>query len=93
MERTDSSSAMMLLQYGGEDSDEDTSFNEQDRQSSSTDKKTPEARRRHSSGKGSDPQSPGRRISEDSVSRQSAGLISDEEVEHHLPDRWEAGFT
>ncbi|XP_076451062.1 uncharacterized protein LOC143286962 [Babylonia areolata] len=91
MERTDSSSAMMsMMQYGQDDSDEDTSFNEpeaQDQPAAKTaEKKSPE-KRRHSSGKDSDPLSPSRRISEDSYGRQSVGMISDEEIDHHVPHR------
>lgn len=81
MERTDSKSAMMLLQY---ESDED---NEQESPVKPTEKKKSPEKRRHSSGKDSETLSPSRRISEDSFGRQTGGFISDEEIDHHLPDR------
>lgn len=90
MDRTDSSSAMMLLQYGGDDSDEDNA-NDQDADSAPTGRKSPEDRKRRSSSKGRETLSPSRRISDESLvgGRHAAGLISDEEGDHHLavPER------
>lgn len=85
MEKTDSSSALLLLQYG--DSDEETSFEEPPL--ATVDSKMPEDRKNRSSSPGLErttPQSPSRRISEESLGKHAAGLISDEETDH-MPDR------
>ncbi|KAK7099079.1 hypothetical protein V1264_003271 [Littorina saxatilis] len=77
----------MLLQYG-EDSDEESSFNEQDGSGTTApDSKSPREKKRQNSTRQSQSLSPSRRISEDSVGKQVGALISDDEGDHHFPER------
>lgn len=85
MDRTDSSSAMSLLQSGyGEGSDEDTSFTEL--KTDPPQEKSPQRKPRRSSGAKGDPHSvTQRQISDEgSFEGRAADFISDEEGDHHL---------
>lgn len=85
MDRTDSSSAMMLLQYG-EDSDEDTSLTEQTEESVDT---SAQNKDKHSGSREDEAKSPRRQISEeDSFTKAPADFISDEEGDHHRDRSW-----
>ncbi|KAL8561688.1 hypothetical protein ACOMHN_054985 [Nucella lapillus] len=82
MDKKDSSSALMLLQYDSEEEAEQEAPDQPEEK-----KKSPE-KRRHSGGKDRESLSPSRRISEDSYGKPPTGFISDEEIDHHLPDRF-----